>query len=114
MKKQKYNDCVYISGKITDHDKKKQIANLRKFDDKEVELKKIWKNVFNPASLESNDDVSWESYLARDLKFIFEERPDLYMMDGWLDSKGAKLERECAKILGLAIYYEKPFESFKK
>jgi enamine deaminase RidA (YjgF/YER057c/UK114 family) len=114
MKKTKYNDCVYISGKITSSDSKKQLANLRKFDDKEQELKKIWKNVFNPATLESKDRVSWEVYLSRDLKFIFEERPDLFMMDGWLDSKGAKLEREVAKVLGLSIFYETPYESIKK
>jgi hypothetical protein len=114
MKKKKQSDWLYISGKITDNDPKKQLANLRKFDDKATELKGMWANIFNPATLETGEDTAWEVYLARDLKFIFENRPDIMMLKHWEQSKGAKLERAVAKILGLNIFYEELPETFKK
>lgn len=112
--KKKQNEWVYISGKITAPSKKEQLANLKKFDDKEAEIKGMWKHIFNPASMETEEDTAWEVYLARDLKFIFEKRPDLLMLKNWEQSKGARLERACAKILGLNIFYEVPLETLKK
>jgi hypothetical protein len=114
MKKKKIKDCVYISGKITASDPKKQLANLRKFDEKEKELKDVWKEIFNPAKLETSEETPWEVYLARDLKWIYDNRPDMYFMKGWEQSKGARLEKQFAKLLGLNMFYEEPVESIKK
>lgn len=104
--KNEQNEWVYISGKITDSNKQKQRDNLELFNKKEIELMNIWPKVFNPASMETKDETPWEIYLAKDLKFIFENKPDMFMLKNWQDSKGAKLERAVARILGLNIYYE--------
>lgn len=110
----KKNNIVYLSGKITDTVPAKQKANMQKFFDKAEELKGMWKEIVNPAEWESNDKLTWEIYLARDLKYIFENKPDLFMLKNWQESKGAKLERALAVTLGLSIYYETPYEGIKK
>ena len=91
-----------MSGKITDVTRELEKANLQKFHDLEKELVARGFEVFNPAKLEQ-DGATWESYLARDLKWIYEHRPMLYLMEGWQDSRGARLEVEFAKLLGLSI-----------
>jgi hypothetical protein len=113
MKKKK-TDIVYISGKITDPNPKTQLANLRKFNEKEKELKLVWKTIFNPASMETGDETPWEVYLARDLLWIFKNKPDMYFMKGFESSKGAQLERAVGKLMGLNLYYEEEPKSFKK
>lgn len=112
--KKKQNDWLYLSGKITAKSDKEQKENLAKFFVKASELHGVWKNIFNPAEMESSEKMSWESYLARDLAFIAEHRPDLYMMKNWVDSKGARLEREFAKVIGLNLFYEEPYEGIEK
>lgn len=112
-KKQKLSDWVYISGKISDKSEAKVRKNIEIFNAKEEELKDIWVNRFNPAKLEI-EGATWEYYLARDLTWIAQHSPDLYMMKGWINSKGARLEREFAKQLGLNIFYEEPFDGLEK
>lgn len=59
-------------------------------------------DVFNPARMEV-DGKPWEWYLARDMKWIYENRPALYMLPGWQESRGARLEYELAKLLHLPV-----------
>ena len=92
----------YLSGKITDVTRELELANLQKFHDLEKELVARGFDVFNPANWEQ-DGKTWEWYLARDLKWIYDNRPMLYLMEGWQDSRGARLEVEFAKLLGLSI-----------
>jgi hypothetical protein len=92
----------YLSGKITDVTKELEKANLQKFHDLEKELVARGFEVFNPANLEQ-EGATWEQYLARDLLWIQQNRPMLYLMEGWQDSRGARLEVEWAKLLGLSI-----------
>lgn len=61
--------------------------------------------VFNPADLET-EGYAWEDYLARDLLWITQNKPVLYMMKGWEESRGARLEFALAKLMGLEITYE--------
>lgn len=95
---------LYISGKITDVSREKELVNLQNFFNVEKELIARGFNVFNPAKLEE-DGRSWEWYLARDLKWINDNRPILYMLPGWQESRGARLEVEFAKLLGLRIIF---------
>jgi len=92
----------YLSGKITDVTRELEKANLQKFHDLEKELVARGFDVFNPAKLEQ-DGMTWEQYLSRDLLWIYDNRPMLYLMEGWQDSRGARLEVEFAKLLGLSI-----------
>lgn len=82
---------------------------MEKFMVAEAELLAQGHEVFNPAKLEVVGGAPWEWYLARDLKHICEERPSLYMLKGWEDSLGARLEKEFATLLGLPIEFEGAF-----
>ena len=99
------NPIYYLSGKITDETRSKELANMARFDETEAVFKAAGYAVFNPASLET-PNWTWEQYLARDLKWIYEHRPTMYFMQGWQDSRGARLELEFAKLLGLQLMFE--------
>lgn len=62
-------------------------------------------DIFNPARLEEAGK-RWEEYLARDLTWIFENKPMLYMLKDWEKSLGAKLEHAVAELWGLEICYQ--------
>src|ERR1035437_9903158 len=93
---------LYLCGKITDTSRELEKANLRKFFEVENELRDRGFDVCNPAKFET-DGKPWEWYLAHDLKFIYENRPMIYLMEGWRESRGARLEVEFAKLCGLQI-----------
>ena len=93
----------YISGPITNFDSSIQKKNLERFY--EIE-KRLGEKCLNPADHGDSSDRSYESYLVQDIILIFENRPDMYMMVGWADSRGARLEHELAEQLGLKIEYE--------
>ena len=95
---------IYISGKITNEDKEIQAKNLARFFEVEKEL---GERCINPARHGDSPDRSYESYVIQDLILIFAHRPELYMMKGWEESRGARLEWELAHQLGLTITYEK-------
>lgn len=92
----------YISGKISDDTHELKLKNLALFNTVEKELLEKGYKVFNPAKLET-EGMTWEHYLANDLKWIYENRPTLYLLHNWQESKGALLEVEFAKLLGLDI-----------
>lgn len=96
---------LYISGAISNDDEKIRDKNLARFHEMEKKLSSDVVEVINPASLEG-ECIEWEEYLARDLLIIHEQQPELYMMQGWKESKGARLEHEYAKRMGLKINYE--------
>jgi hypothetical protein len=93
---------MYLSGRISSNDPEEQQANLQKFHDLEKELVARGFEVFNPAKFVT-EGKTWEFYLARDLKYLYEARPMLYLMEGWEQSRGARLEVEFAKLCGLQI-----------
>lgn len=92
----------YLSGKITDVTRELERANLQKFFEVEKELVARGFDVFNPATFEQ-DGMTWEQYLAKDLLWIYENRPMLYLMEGWESSRGSRLEVEFARLLGLTV-----------
>lgn len=92
----------YLSGKISNGDTEPH--NYAHFDEMEERLMLQGHEVFNPAKLEKVG-ASWEWYLARDVKWIMEYRPTLLMLEGWEGSRGARLEHELGKLLGLEIEY---------
>jgi hypothetical protein len=93
---------LYLCGKITDVSRELEKANLQKFHDLEKELVARGFEVFNPAKFEA-DGLRWEHYLAADLIWIHANRPMLYLMEGWRESRGARLEVEFSRLLGLSI-----------
>jgi len=54
--------------------------------------------------LMNGPDTTWELFMAGDLELL--KRSDaIYMLPGWENSKGAKVEHGIARTLGLPIYY---------
>lgn len=96
----------YISGKITDTSREKEIANLERLNVVARRFKEEGKTFFNPADLEVSGGATWEFYLSRDLIWIYENKPHLFVLKGWEDSRGAKLEVEFARTLNLPITFE--------
>ena len=93
----------YLSGKITDVSRELEQANLQKFHDLERELVARGFEVFNPAKFEAKG-MKWEDYLAKDLIWLFENRPMIYLVDEhWIESRGARLEVALAHRLGLSV-----------
>ncbi|MBP6924752.1 MAG: DUF4406 domain-containing protein [Candidatus Pacebacteria bacterium] len=92
----------YLSGKITAPTRQEELDNMQVFFDTERQLVARGFEIFNPAKLEVEGMV-WEWYLARDLKWINDYRPGLYMLPGWKESRGARLEYAFAQLLHLCI-----------
>lgn len=95
---------IYLSGAISLGGTKE--PTFERFHEAEARLVADGYEVLNPANWQSKKDMSWEWYLARDLKLIYEERPVLLMLTGWETSLGARLELEFSKVLNLIITYE--------
>lgn len=94
---------IYLSGPITSKDPKKQRENLARFYFIEDQMDEL---CFNPARTENSEIKRYETYLIYDLMWITRHRPKLFMMRGWRESQGARLEHELALYLGLEITYE--------
>jgi hypothetical protein len=56
----------------------------------------------NPAELQ-NPHQKWEEYMWDSLQSILIDKPTIYLIPGWTQSIGARLEVEFAKRLGLEI-----------
>lgn len=97
---------IYLSGAITDTDSSVQEANRLRFYKKADELRLLGLKVYNPCEGEP-DGRTHAQYLAYDLKWIHDNKPDtFYFMKGWEKSEGAKEEYETALLLGAKLVYE--------
>ena len=91
---------IYISGQITGNPLYKvQFAAAARI------IKFAGFEPVNPAELELSKDATWTDYMRRDLKLLC-DCDSIYMLKNWKKSKGAKLEHEVAKSLGLSVHYE--------
>lgn len=101
------NKITYISGPISDADKLTQNCNLARFFTVEKILLDRGYNVHNPARFEGDRTaMEWCDYMAIDMLFIVRNKPNMYMLSGWEDSMGAKLEHSLANLMELEIEYE--------
>ena len=93
---------IYLSGKITG-----QADYLEKFAAAEERLANEGYDVINPARV--NDclpkSTSYWDYMRMDITML-EMADAIYMLKGWEDSKGARLEREIAEMRKIVIVEE--------
>lgn len=93
---------TYISGPITGL----PIEQARKnFADAEARLKSAGMEVVNPMTLPHDHDKTWRSYMIECISELV-KCDAIFMLHGWKNSKGARLELHIAKSLNLKIYSE--------
>lgn len=91
---------IYISGKITGL----PIQDVRqKFEDVKALLDEIGFDAVNPMA--SHDEMTWEQHMVKDIELLM-SCDAIYMMDNWIDSKGAQIEYDIANRLGKDIWFE--------
>ena len=91
---------IYISGKITNN------ANYKAdFEAAELALKIAGFQPVNPAEEKLPDGATWADYMRHDIKLLC-DCDAIYMLDGWQESAGAKIEHKLARKLGIEIIYE--------
>lgn len=93
---------IYISGKITG-----TIDYIQRFESAEKALSKYY-TVINPAKVNAQlpKETAWEEYMKMSMCML-EMCNAIYMLKGWKDSKGARLEYEFAKLKNYKIFFEK-------
>lgn len=59
-------------------------------------------------SYASDDQIAW--FMGRDISTIISQCDAVYCCDGWKQSRGCNVERECAKRYGKTIFYQTPYD----
>jgi hypothetical protein len=85
---------LYLSGPMTGM----KDFNRPAFNRWARKLRKAGYAVINPAELPKG--LTWRTYMARAKKDL-EKADGIASMDGWMDSKGARLEEKWAYLMGL-------------
>lgn len=93
---------IYISGPISGHD-----LNTRRqdFDAIQQTLEVLGHTVFNPMRNGLPAEASTHQHMHRDIISLLQCEA-IFMMRGWLHSKGCKLEFDVATAIGLPVYFE--------
>ncbi len=91
---------VYISGPMTGH----KDLNSPAFTAAAFLLRDGGYDVVNPAELNPYPNTEWSQCLRRDIAALM-DCDSVLMLPGWMDSKGANLERHIAAELGMPIHY---------
>jgi hypothetical protein len=111
---------IYLSGPISGKSKEEYMQD---FAEEEEYLNDRGYSVVNPTKIRApNTDASgrvlidfdsniffqdslWNYYMRKGLVELCECQT-IYMLEGWQDSKGARLEYHVAKEFGMSVYYE--------
>ena len=94
---------IYISGQITGLP-----LEVAKNNFKEAEQYLIHSRCLpiNPFSIShGTDNPTWEDFMVADIRELF-KCDGIYMLKGWQNSKGARIEHAIALELGIRIFYQ--------
>lgn len=99
---------IYLSGKITGREKEDY---SRQFERAETFYKTGGFDVINPVKigeevLKINPKAEWQDFMIRDLEAL-RTCTHIALLEGWEESKGAKMEKAEAEKIGLEIMYLK-------
>lgn len=92
---------IYIAGPMTGLPE----WNFPAFNAKAAELRELGWHVENPAEHGVQDGVEWADYLRYDLTRIATCEA-MYLLPGWSNSRGARLEVHIGKALDMMFYGE--------
>lgn len=93
---------IYLSGMITGLPYNEVIEN---FNRAEVKLLLKGYEVVNPIRNGLPEGTKWSTHMKADIKMMMDCHA-IYLLDNWMDSKGAKIEKELAERLGYKIIYQ--------
>lgn len=99
----KSETVIYLSGKITGQNNYRELFEEAK---KDAENKFPGATIINPAEISLPEICDWEDYMNICLRLL-DKAGIIYLLDNWLESKGAR--KECATALkkGLRVYFQK-------
>ena len=92
---------IYISGPMTGL----PALNFPAFHAAAAELRAAGLDVVNPAEICPDHTMAWADCMRADIVALM-ECDAIAMLPGWMDSKGARLERHIAVELGMAVHYD--------
>ncbi|WP_314771659.1 DUF4406 domain-containing protein [Capnocytophaga sputigena] len=93
---------IYISGKISGTDlteTRKRFAAVAKA------MKRLGYEPVNPLENGLSEQDTWEVHIIKDIATLLQCKA-IYMLQGWKDSKGARIEHYIATEIGIPIMYE--------
>lgn len=93
---------IYISGKVTgipDADVREKFTDACEF------LNSIGFEAVNPVESGLPSTATWEQHMVKDIELLF-GCDAIYMMADWVDSKGASIEYDIAKRLGMPMFFD--------
>lgn len=93
---------IYISGKISGLPMDEVRANFRKASEHILSLGHLPSNPLNNGL---DETCSWEKHMKADISMLMKSDA-IYMLDNWQSSKGATIEHNLAKELGLEMIYD--------
>ena len=95
-------DIVYVSGGMRGYPE----YNYPAFHEAEEFLKSEGYEVLNPArNFDGDTGLPFETYMREDISMLLRATA-IYMLKGWQNSEGARLELQIAKALGLTVLSE--------
>ena len=89
---------IYISGPMSGI----EFHNYPAFHAAAKHLRAQGYTVINPAEIEP-DEQTWEAFMRADIKALM-DADAVAVLPGWEQSRGAKIEVELARQLGMEIY----------
>ena len=93
---------IYISGPITG----KEDYNRVEFNKATEYLQSKGHKVVTPFDVTCpREEYTWEDYMKLDIGEML-TCDAVYLLNGWEESKGAKIEKRLAEEVGLAVYYQ--------
>ena len=93
---------IYLSGKISGTG----LDYVRcLFDKVATTLRALGHEVVNPLCNGLSEIAPWEEHMAKDIIDLL-QCEGIYMLQGWEDSQGARIEHAVAKEIGLKVMYE--------
>lgn len=93
---------IYISGAIAHHDLDERKAAFG------MAARYLGLKGYEPVNPFDNgvaDDADWRQHMRADIRMLV-ECDSIYMLQGWEQSKGAKLELDVASSCGLTVMFE--------
>lgn len=95
---------VYISGPITGLHFEQNVVPV--FAAAQLEIEEAGHEAVNPLNNGIAHEAAWSIRMRADLKMML-DCDMIYMLPGWMNSRGARLEFQVANILGIREYTNK-------